>query len=133
VIDVGTRNTAAARVQPLVADEPDAGAAPPEPVAYEELVPRGAEAPGGPDLALLADVPLDVTVVLGGAVVTIRQLLELGQGSILRLDRHAGEPVDVLVNGTCLARGEVVVIEEDLGVRLTHVVSPEERLRGTGA
>ena len=63
---------------------------------------------------------------------TIRELLALGPGSILQLDRHAGEPVDVLVNGKRLARGEVVVIDEDFGIRVTEVVTPEERISGMG-
>jgi flagellar motor switch protein FliN len=71
-------------------------------------------------------------VELGQATVTIRDLLELGQGSILPLDRRAGEPVDVLVNGQRLARGEVVVIDEDFGIRVTDVVSRSDRLRSMG-
>jgi flagellar motor switch protein FliN/FliY len=83
-------------------------------------------------IELLLDVPLAITVELGQATVTIRELLELGQGSILPLDRRAGEPVDVLVNGQRLARGEVVVIDEDFGIRVTDVVSRGDRLRSMG-
>jgi flagellar motor switch protein FliN len=88
----------------------------------EELVELPHDGGDGPDVGLLLGVPLEVSVELGRTRVTIADLLELGQGSILRLDRHAGEPVDVLVNGRILARGEVVVIDEDFGVRVTHVV-----------
>ena len=70
---------------------------------------------------------------LGQAKRTIRELLELGQGSILHLTRHAGEPVDVLVNGQHIARGEVVVIDENFGIRVTEVVSPADRLRTMAA
>ena len=68
-------------------------------------------------------MPLSISVELGRTSLTIRELLALGQGSILQLDRHAGEPVDVLVNGKRLARGEVVVIDEDFGIRVTEVVA----------
>ena len=85
------------------------------------------------DIDLLLDVPLQITVELGQAKRTIRELLELGQGSILHLTRHAGEPVDVLVNGQHIARGEVVVIDENFGIRVTEVVSPADRLRTMAA
>jgi flagellar motor switch protein FliN len=81
------------------------------------------------DIDLLLDVPLQITVELGQATRTIRELLELGRGSILHLSRNAGEPVDVLVNGQHIARGEVVVIDESFGIRVTEVVSQAERLR----
>jgi flagellar motor switch protein FliN/FliY len=85
------------------------------------------------EIDLLLDVPLQITVELGQAKRTIRELLELGQGSILHLTRHAGEPVDVLVNGQHIARGEVVVIDENFGIRVTEVVSPADRLRTMAA
>ena len=120
----------------LVSDALDQAAAPAAPVIEEveldALLPleeRGAEQV---DVGMLLDVPLTIAVELGRARLTIRDLLELGQGSILELDRHAGEPVDVLVNGKPLARGEVVVIDEDFGIRVTEVVSPEDRLRSMG-
>ncbi len=86
---------------------------------------------GGIDL--LMDVPLQITVELGQATRTIRELLEIGQGSLLHLSRHAGEPVDVLVNGQAIAKGEVVVIDENFGIRVTEVVSPADRLRTMAA
>lgn len=103
-----------------------------EDVELEELVPLDADDAGIADISALLDVPLEVAVELGRARVTIRELLDVGQGSIMSLDRHAGDPVDVLVNGKCLARGEVVVIDEDFGIRITQVVSHEERLRSMG-
>jgi flagellar motor switch protein FliN len=82
---------------------------------------------------LLMDVPLQITVELGQATRTIRELLEIGQGSLLHLSRHAGEPVDVLVNGQPIAKGEVVVIDENFGIRVTEVVSAADRLRTMAA
>lgn len=87
--------------------------------------------PGGPGaqgLDLLMDVPLRVTVELGRTRMQIRDVLELGKGSVVELDKLAGEPVDLLVNGKLIARGEVVVIDENFGVRVTDIVSPAERL-----
>jgi flagellar motor switch protein FliN/FliY len=103
-----------------------------EDVAFDTLyeIDTPVDRPSG--IEVLMDVPLSITVELGQATVTIRDLLDLGQGSILRLNRHAGEPVDVLVNGRRLARAEVVVMEEDFGIRVTDVVSPAERLRSMG-
>lgn len=88
-------------------------------------------ATGGQDVSL--DVILDVAVTLsmeiGRARVPIRNLLQLNQGSVVELDRAAGEPLDVYANGTLIAHGEVVVVNEKFGVRLTDVVSPAERIR----
>ncbi len=109
---------------------------PPEPLVEGVLLddlhaleaPLAAEA----DIDLLMDVPLGIAVELGQATVTIRELLDLGQGSVLRLNRRAGEPVDVLVNGQVLARGEVVIYDEDFGIRITDVVSKADRVRSMG-
>jgi flagellar motor switch protein FliN/FliY len=113
-----------------------AASAEPEPIveaiALDELHAIVAPIDERAQIELLLDVPLAITVELGQATVTIRELLELGQGSILPLDRRAGEPVDVLVNGQRLARGEVVVIDEDFGIRVTDVVSRTDRLRSMG-
>ena len=89
--------------------------------------------PGGSDISLLLDVPLQVTVELGRTQLRIRNVLELVPGSIVELDKLAGEPVDVLVNGKQIARGEVVVIDEEFGVRITDVASHAKRLRGLAA
>jgi flagellar motor switch protein FliN/FliY len=90
---------------------------------------------GGPPLAtrnldLLLDVPLDVTVEIGRTRVAIRDLLQLGQGSVLELAKAAGEPLDVLINGKPVARGEAVMVNDRFGVRLTDIMSPSERLAG---
>jgi flagellar motor switch protein FliN/FliY len=89
--------------------------------------------PGGSDISLLLDVPLQVTVELGRTQLRIRDVLELVPGSIVELDKLAGGPVDVLVNGKQIAKGEVVVIDEEFGVRITDVASQAKRLRGLAA
>jgi flagellar motor switch protein FliN len=103
-----------------------------QPVTFPSLdgVPA---APGAGDIGLLLDVPLQVTVELGRTQLRIRNVLELVPGSIVELDKLAGEPVDVLVNGKQIARGEVVVIDEEFGVRITDVASQAKRLRGLAA
>ncbi len=103
-----------------------------QPVTFPSLdgVP---ESPGAGDIGLLLDVPLQVTVELGRTQLRIRNVLELVPGSIVELDKLAGEPVDVLVNGKQIARGEVVVIDEEFGVRITDVASQAKRLRGLAA
>jgi flagellar motor switch protein FliN/FliY len=103
-----------------------------EEIELEALLPFDGDPAADTDIGLLLEVPLSISVELGRTSLTIRELLALGQGSILQLDRHAGEPVDVLVNGKRLARGEVVVIDEDFGIRVTEVVTPEERISGMG-
>lgn len=82
------------------------------------------------NIDLLMDVPMQVTVELGRRTMMIRDVLELGTGSIIELDKLAGEPVDLLVNQKLIARGEVVVIDESFGVRVTDIVSPIERIKG---
>jgi len=86
------------------------------------------EEPAG-DINLLMDVPMEVSVELGRTKLRVKEILDLGAGSIIELDRLAGEPVDLLINGRLVARGEVVVIDENFGVRVTAVVSAMERLR----
>ena len=86
--------------------------------------------PAARNLDLLLDVPLDLTVEIGRARVAIRELLQLGQGSVLELAKAAGEPLDVLVNGKPVARGEAVMVNDRFGIRLTDILSPSERLAG---
>lgn len=80
------------------------------------------------NLDILLDVPLQVTVELGKTMIPIRQVLEYGQGSLITLDKLAGEPIDLLVNGKYFAKGEVVVIDENFGVRITSILSQAERI-----
>jgi flagellar motor switch protein FliN len=84
------------------------------------------------NLDILLDVPLQVTVELGKTHIPIKQILEYGQGSLITLDKLAGEPIDLLVNGKYFAKGEVVVIDENFGVRITSILSPAERLAQLG-
>lgn len=80
------------------------------------------------NLDFILDIPLKVSVELGRAQVVIKDLLQLGQGSVLELDKLAGEPLEVLVNGKLVARGEVVVVNEKFGIRLTDIISPLDRI-----
>jgi flagellar motor switch protein FliN/FliY len=79
---------------------------------------------------LLLDIPLEVTAEIGRARLPLRELLSLGAGAVLELEKLAGEPLDVLVNGKLVARGEAVMVNDKFGVRLTDIVSPTERLEG---
>jgi flagellar motor switch protein FliN/FliY len=84
---------------------------------------------GSESIDMLLDVELDVSIELGRADLSIKRILELAPGSIVELDRMAGEPVDLLVNGKVVAKGEVVVVDENFGIRIVSLVSPEERIR----
>ncbi|WP_018145751.1 MULTISPECIES: flagellar motor switch protein FliN [unclassified Thioalkalivibrio] len=81
------------------------------------------------NLEMVLDVPVTIAMEIGRTRIPIRNLLQLNQGSVVELDRLAGEPLDVLVNGTLIAHGEVVVVNEKFGIRLTDVISPSERIR----
>ncbi|MFP4251534.1 MAG: flagellar motor switch protein FliN [Guyparkeria sp.] len=109
----------------------DKGGGQAEPVGMEQFSdgahPDDDENPVNFDVIM--DVPVNISMEIGRTAINIRNLLQLNQGSIVELDRLAGEPLDVLVNGTLIARGEVVVINEKFGIRLTDVISPAERLR----
>ena len=83
----------------------------------------------GPNLDVILDIPVSISMEVGNTEITIRNLLQLNQGSVIELDRLAGEPLDVLVNGTLIAHGEVVVVNEKFGIRLTDVISPSERIK----
>lgn len=81
------------------------------------------------NLDMILDIPVTIAMEIGRTKISIRNLLQLNQGSVVELDRLAGEPMDVLVNGTLVAHGEVVVVNEKFGIRLTDVVSPAERVK----
>ena len=93
--------------------------------------PLTADAANGAELNLdvILDVPVSLSLEVGRTRIPIRNLLQLNQGSVVELDRAAGEPLDVYVNGTLIAQGEVVVVNDRFGVRLTDVVSPAERIK----
>ncbi|MDF0749049.1 flagellar motor switch protein FliN [Marinobacter sp. 71-i] len=82
-----------------------------------------------PDLDVILDIPVTISMEVGNTQIPIRNLLQLNQGSVIELDRLAGEPLDVLVNGTLIAHGEVVMVNEKFGIRLTDVISPGERIK----
>lgn len=102
-------------------------------LAMEEFgaSPRGNEHVSleGPNLDVILDIPVTISMEVGSTDINIRNLLQLNQGSVIELDRLAGEPLDVLVNGTLIAHGEVVVVNEKFGIRLTDVISPSERIK----
>jgi flagellar motor switch protein FliN len=85
-----------------------------------------------PNLDFILDIPLEVSVELGRARMLINDLLQLGQGSVIELTKLAGEPAEIYVNQKLIARGEVVVINEKLGVRMTDIISPAERVKQLG-
>lgn len=87
------------------------------------------QGPENEKMELILDIPVAVTVEVGRTKMTIRNLLQLNQGGVIALDRLAGEPLDVLVNGTLVAHGEVVVVSEKFGIRLTDIVSKAERIK----
>lgn len=89
----------------------------------------GAEHPSDVNLEVILDVPVTLSMEVGRTRIPIRSFLQLNQGSVVELDRAAGEPLDVYVNGTLVAHGEVVVVNERFGIRLTDVISPAERIR----
>jgi flagellar motor switch protein FliN/FliY len=83
----------------------------------------------GNDINMILDIPVQLTVELGRTRIPIRNILQLAQGSVVELDAMAGEPMDVLVNGFLIAQGEVVVVNDKFGIRLTDIVTPSERMR----
>ena len=103
---------------------------PAESVELDQFDSAGApSSEGTPDLDVILDIPVSISMEVGRTPITIRNLLQLNQGSVIELDRLAGEPLDVLVNGTLIAHGEVVVVNEKFGIRMTDVISPAERIK----
>lgn len=116
---------AAAMAEQSTVDQPEAQLAE---GLFQEL-----DAPGalgsGQNLDMILDIPVNLTVELGRTKIAIRNLLQLAQGSVVELDGLAGEPMDVLVNGCLIAQGEVVVVNDKFGIRLTDIITPTERIR----
>ena len=100
----------------------------PKPATFSPLEAKK-PASGAENLDLILDVPLKVSIQVGSARMLIRELLQLGQGSVVELEKMAGEPMDVYIGDRLIARGEVVVVNEKFGVRLTDIVSPVERIK----
>ncbi|EON11867.1 MULTISPECIES: flagellar motor switch protein FliN [Pandoraea] len=113
--------------------EPEPASAP-QPAAAPVFQPLAATAGNPPnathnDIDLILDIPVQMTVELGRTKIAIKNLLQLAQGSVVELDGMAGEPMDVLVNGCLIAQGEVVVVNDKFGIRLTDIITPSERIR----
>jgi len=102
---------------------------PPQGAHFDELKPATDGAGPQRDMDFLLDIPLEVSVELGRCRMLIKDLLQLGHGSVLELEKLAGEPMEILVNNKLIARGEVVVVNEKFGIRLTDIISPTERIR----
>lgn len=101
-----------------------------KPAPMQELYDEGVSMPSEDvSLDVILDIPVTIAMEIGRTRINIRNLLQLNQGSVVELDRLAGEPLDVLVNGTLIAHGEVVVVNEKYGIRLTDVISPAERVK----
>lgn len=121
---------AALAEQAAAAPAPAMPAPKPAPI-FEDLASPAVPAAGAPahDIDLILDIPVSLTVELGRTKLPIRNILQLAQGSVVELDGLAGEPMDVLVNGCLIAQGEVVVVNEKFGIRLTDIITPSERIR----
>jgi flagellar motor switch protein FliN len=98
------------------------------PATFTNFAPTGASGAGN-DINMILDIPVQLTVELGRTRIPIKNILQLAQGSVVELEAMAGEPMDVLVNGYLIAQGEVVVVNEKFGIRLTDIVTPSERMR----
>ncbi len=100
-----------------------------ERINQQDLQADGMPSSGEANLEVILDIPVTISLEIGRARISIRHLMQLNQGSVVELDRLAGEPLDVLVNGTLIAHGEVVVVNEKFGIRLTDVISAAERVK----
>jgi flagellar motor switch protein FliN len=100
-----------------------------ESVALDNLSSSSSSVGDDINLDVILDIPVTISMEIGNTKINIRNLLQLNQGSVVELDRMAGEPLDVVVNGTLIAHGEVVVVNEKFGIRLTDIISPAERVK----
>ncbi|KAF7599404.1 MAG: flagellar motor switch protein FliN [Candidatus Dactylopiibacterium carminicum] len=126
--DVGD-DWAAAMQEQAAADAAMAAEAQPATDLFPSFDGTGAKPSSMNDYELILDIPVQLTVELGRTRISIRNLLQLAHGSVVELDALAGEPMDVLVNGTLIAQGEVVVVNDKFGIRLTDIITPSERVR----
>ncbi|ANN78278.1 flagellar motor switch protein FliN [Bordetella flabilis] len=122
--DALAEQTAAAPAAPATAAAP--AAKPAGASVFKQLA--GSSEKSNADIDLIMDVPVQLTVELGRTRLTIKNLLQLGQGSVVELDGLAGEPMDIFVNGYLIAQGEVVVVDDKYGIRLTDIITPSERI-----
>jgi flagellar motor switch protein FliN len=111
---------------------PDIPPPPPPPPPLFQPLGSGVGPRQRDDIDLVLDIPVQLTVELGRTRIPIKHILQLAQGSVIELDALAGEPMDVLVNGFLIAQGEVVVVNDKFGIRLTDIVTPSERMRRLG-
>ena len=105
-----------------------AGAARPATDMFQQFAPAGGNGHAN-DIEMILDIPVQLTVELGRVKIPIKHILQLAQGSVVELDGLAGEPMNVLINGCLIAQGEVVVVNDKFGIRLTDVITPSERIR----
>jgi flagellar motor switch protein FliN/FliY len=127
-----TEDAMAAEWASAVADAPSAMQTTTESVAPAHFTNFGDSGTGptsGNDINMILDIPVQLTVELGRTRIPIKHILQLAQGSVVELETMAGEPMDVLVNGYLIAQGEVVVVNDKFGIRLTDIVTPSERMR----
>src|SRR5665213_1278108 len=110
--------TTAKAIEPQTAELDNLKPDPPDPAANREL-----------NLEVVLDIPVTLSMEVGRTRISIRNLLQLNQGSVIELERAVSEPLDIFVNGTLIAHGEVVVVNDKFGIRLTDVISPAERIR----
>ena len=126
-LNMSASKTNSARITEQEATMPDAVNAAPAQIFEQFAVTPKAEVHN--DIDMIMDIPVQLTVQLGRTKIPIKNLLQLAQGSVVELDGLAGEPMDVLVNGYLIAQGEVVVVNEKFGIRLTDIITPSERIR----
>ena len=119
---------ALAEAKPAAASEVRAAVDQVAPASFQTFSPTVGSTAGN-DLNMILDIPVQLTVELGRTRIPIKHILQLAQGSVVELEALAGEPMDVLVNGYLIAQGEVVVVNEKFGIRLTDIVTPSERMR----
>ena len=119
---------ALAEVKPETASEVHAPADQVAPASFQNFSPTTGSTAGN-DINMILDIPVQLTVELGRTRIPIKHILQLAQGSVVELETMAGEPMDVLVNGYLIAQGEVVVVNDKFGIRLTDIVTPSERMR----
>lgn len=126
--DISEDDWAAAMAEQAIADSAPAAGAQPAHI-FPSFGETGSKASMMGELDMILDIPVQITVELGRTKITIKNLLQLAHGSVVELDAMAGEPMDVLVNGTLIAQGEVVVVNDKFGIRLTDIITPSERVR----
>ncbi len=126
---IGEEDWGAAMNEQMESEGSAVGEAQKTPEVFNEFVGNYKASKPTNDIEFILDIPVQLTVELGRTKIAIKNLLQLAQGSVVELDGMAGEPMDVLVNGCIVAQGEVVVVNEKFGIRLTDIITPSERIR----